>query len=538
MHVGHTIAGKLRAAHNFGTIMSSPVEKLSHGKDRWWVIERERWLDAALFFCFILFVLCAPVATKGAITAFRAGLLLWLAKIAVERRKLERQPLALPLLLFLLFTTVSSIFSTEPLLSWGRMRGVTELTIALLIGQTLKNLRQIKILVYLLLAACLVSVGITAWQYTVGIGIQLTADPPTSVSLSQLGLLPADIIQKINRKNVLTQGQLFTKLDQLPADSTVEIAVAREISLAHLNVWTGSPFAHLSISAPTRALEAALRQPGVKLVRGRPLRAEGTLKHYFPYSEVMVLIGLVAWGLLVAPGASLGLKVPLALAFLSISTVVVLTLTRISLASLLLGCCLITWKQVSGSSRRVVLVAGFGALLLGVSWIQQHRAQKWMDLSDPGTQYRFLMWRDSVKFIRAHPIVGMGLDSIGGHWQRWDLEAYRRFPLKSHFHSTPIEFAVECGLPTLAVWLWLMGGYLVFLLRLSTVSRKAGWFPQGLASGILGGLVAVLLTSLVQYNFGDSEAMIVFWFLMGLAFALERILHDEVPLESRSVKKA
>jgi hypothetical protein len=35
-----------------------------------------------------------------------------------------------------------------------------------------------------------------------------------------------------------------------------------------------------------------------------------------------------------------------------------------------------------------------------------------------------------------------------------------------------------------------------------------------------------LLTSLLQYNFGDSEAMIVFWFLMGLAFALERILRD------------
>jgi hypothetical protein len=532
MHLGHIAIGKSRASHDFGVVVPSPVEELSQGKSRWWV-GRQRWLDAGLFFCFILFVLCAPIATKGAVTAFRAALLLWLGQILIERRKLERQPLALPLLLFLMFTTVSTIFSTEPLLSWGRMRGVTELTIALLVGQTLKNLRQVKILTYLLLFACLVSVGITAWQYTVGIGIKLNPDAPTSISLSQLGLLPGDIIQKVNRKNVLTQQQLFTKLDQSPPDSIVELSVAREISLAHLNVWTGSPFARLSIVAQKRALEELLQQPGVTLVRGRPLRAEGTLKHYFPYSEVMVLIGLVAWGLLVTPGADLRIKVLLGLAFLSISTVVVLTLTRISLASLLLGCCFVTWKQVSGRSRRVILVAFFGALLFGVNWIQQHRAQKWMDLSDPGTQYRLLMWRDSVKFIRAHPIVGTGLDSIGGHWQRWDLEAYRRFPLKSHFHSTPIEFAVECGLPTLAVWMWLMGGYLVFLLRLSNSTRKAGWFPQGLASGILGGLLAVLLTSLVQYNFGDSEAMIVFWFLMGLAFALERILRDnEMSLES------
>jgi hypothetical protein len=303
-----------------------------------------------------------------------------------------------------------------------------------------------------------------------------------------------------------------------------------------LNVWTGSPFAHLNITiVQKKALEDALRQPGVKLGRGRPLRAEGTLKHYFPYSEVMVMIGLLAWGLLIAPGASTRIKILMGLAFFSISGVVVLTLTRISLVGLLLGCCLITWKQVSGRSRRLILVSFFVALMVGVSWIQQHRAQKWMDLSDPGTQYRLLMWRDSVKFIRAHPLVGSGLDSIGGHWQRWNLEAYRRFPLKSHFHSTPIEFAVECGLPTLAVWLWLMGGYLMFLLRLTTSARKAGWFPQGLASGLLAGLVAVLLTSLLQYNFGDSEAMILFWFLMGIAFALERILRDGKPsLESSS----
>ncbi len=159
MHLGHIAIGKSQATADFGGAVRSPAEELSHTNSSWWAIGRQRWIDAALFFCFILFVLCAPIATKGAVTAFRAALLLWLAKILTERRKLERQPLALPLLLFLVFTTVSTIFSTEPLLSWGRMRGVTELTIALLVGQTLKNLRQVKILTYLLLAACLVSVG-------------------------------------------------------------------------------------------------------------------------------------------------------------------------------------------------------------------------------------------------------------------------------------------------------------------------------------------------------------------------------------------
>src|SRR5258708_22536164 len=119
-------------------------------------------------------------------------------------------------------------------------------------------------------------------------------------------------------------------------------------------------------------------------------------------------MGRVGWGLLVAPGADLRIKILLGLAFLSISIVVVLTLTRISLAGLLLGCCLITWKQVSGRSRRLILVAFFVALLLSVNWIQQHRAQKWMDLSHPVTQYPLLIWRASLQFIRAPPIVRTG----------------------------------------------------------------------------------------------------------------------------------
>ena len=478
---------------------------------------RAGWLDAALFFCLTAFALCAPLATKGAVTAFRAALLVWLVKILVGGRRFHRQPLALPLLLFLLFTGASTIFSSEPLLSWGRMRGITDLTIAVLIGQNLKSLRQVKILVGLLFAACMASVAITAWQYTVGIGVELMADDRTAAPLYPFGLLPGDIVQKVDGATVHTPRQLLDRLDLLPTDSGVELTVAR-----------GAPIAHVQIAIGRKdALEGALKQRGIGLIRGRPQRAQGTLKHYFPYSEVMVLIGLVAWGLLVAPGAGVRLRFSLGLSFLLIAAVVVLTLTRISVASLLFGCFLISWKDAGRKTRQVISVAFFVVLLLSLNWVQRHRAQKWLDLSDPGSQYRLLMWRDSLKFIRAHPLFGVGLDSVVGHWQRWDLEANRRYALRSHFHSTPIQLAVECGLPALAAWLWLMGGYFRYLMRLSTVTRDRGWFPHGLASGILGGLVAVLLTATLQYNFGDAESMIVFWFLMGLAFALQSIVLDD-----------
>jgi O-antigen ligase len=132
------------------------------------------------------------------------------------------------------------------------------------------------------------------------------------------------------------------------------------------------------------------------------------------------------------------------------------------------------------------------------------------------------MWRDSLKLVRSHPLLGTGLDTIAGDWQKWNLEAYRRFALHSHFHSTPIQLAVECGLPALAAWIWLLAAYAVFLVRYRARIQNRS-FPSGLVLGALGCLAAFVVTGLVQYNFGDAEAMIVFWLLVGMVFASDRL---------------
>jgi hypothetical protein len=476
---------------------------------------RSRWIDWALFVGLAGVAVCAPLSTKGAVSAFRAATVIWLVLICIGKLKVCRQPLVLPLFLFLMFSGISTLLSTEPLLSWGRMRTVTLLFVAVLMAQAIHSLRQLKILVGLLLGACLISVLYTAWQYTFGIGIKPVNDGTAAVSLEQLGLQKDDIIQRVNGKPTWTRQQLLGTLDQLPANVGVQLLVAREAPLKHLTISVGQG----------QVLAHALRQSGISLVAGHPLRAQGFLKHYFPYSEVLVLVGLLAWGLCLADGsARLGLRIFLGMAFLAVTATVALTLTRISLLSLLIGALLIT---VLRARRKNVVLAMLGFILiaaLGMHWVGQRRALTLFDVSDPGTEYRLLMWRDSLTLIRAHPLFGVGLDSVAGHWQRWDLEAYRRFPLKSHFHSTPIQLAVECGLPTLAIWLWLMGAYFLFLLRLRAKAGRRNWFTQGVTCGVLGGLIAFLLTALLQYNFGDAEAMVVFWFCMGLALTIHKIV--------------
>jgi O-antigen ligase len=144
-----------------------------------------------------------------------------------------------------------------------------------------------------------------------------------------------------------------------------------------------------------------------------------------------------------------------------------------------------------------------------------------IDLKDSGTAYRLLMWRDGLRLIRAHPWFGVGMNTIRDAWPLFDLRAYRVYPLRSHFHSTPVQLAVEMGLLVLLAWLVLMGTYWRMLAKVVLQAREQ---PEamvyGVSLGILGGTSGFLFNSLVQYNFGDSVVVLLFWFLMGLALAL------------------
>jgi O-antigen ligase len=92
-----------------------------------------------------------------------------------------------------------------------------------------------------------------------------------------------------------------------------------------------------------------------------------------------------------------------------------------------------------------------------------------------------------------------------------------------HLHSTPLQIAFERGLPALFVWLALMFIYLRTLWRLARRGRFDDWVMRGFALGALGGCAGFLTSGAVHYNWGDSESVMPFYFIMGLALAAERL---------------
>src|SRR5438270_14016252 len=202
-----------------------------------------------------------------------------------------------------------------------------------------------------------------------------------------------------------------------------------------------------------------------------------------------------------------------------------LTLTRASWAGFALSALAIV---TVGAGRRTLLVLAAVALPLvvaGLFVLQQKRQVGLFDLRDESTSWRLMVWRDGARVLASEPrhlLVGVGMDSLKRHWREWGMFDQGRQPW-GHLHSTPLQIAFERGVPALLVWLAWLFVYGRMLWRLARRGAPGDWVERGLALGALGGLVGFVAGGLVHYNFGDSEVVMVFYFLMGLTLVAERV---------------
>jgi len=95
-----------------------------------------------------------------------------------------------------------------------------------------------------------------------------------------------------------------------------------------------------------------------------------------------------------------------------------------------------------------------------------------------------------------------------------------------------VQIAAERGLPCLAAWLWLIA-----LGIAGTVKRyrrsSAGTKERALAAGSLALLMAGMTAGLFEYNFGDSEFLMLFLFAMAIPIVLDRSSSESGQEEGR-----
>jgi len=128
---------------------------------------------------------------------------------------------------------------------------------------------------------------------------------------------------------------------------------------------------------------------------------------------------------------------------------------------------------------------------------------------------RLAMIRTGFRIIKKDPLTGVGPDMVIKVYASYrDPNAVQQ--LNSHLHNVPLQIAAERGLPALAVWMW----FIVVLVR-DFVKNRMNADPS-LTYGALAVTVAMVTAGMFEYNFGDSEFLMLFLVLVTLPYAASR----------------
>ena len=130
-----------------------------------------------------------------------------------------------------------------------------------------------------------------------------------------------------------------------------------------------------------------------------------------------------------------------------------------------------------------------------------------------------------ARMIADHPLTGVGPNMVPRVYAQYRPD-YAINKVNPHLHNVPIQIAAERGLPALAIWLWFVVAVIIAQARLFSrqhiVTAAAG----------LAAVAGMLAAGLFEYNFGDSEFLMLFLVLITLPFAAAR--GDDEPASARA----
>lgn len=494
------------------------------------------WLERGTVACLFLYAAAAPHSIAGTQTAWLLAMLCWVVRMCIRPRPaLFRTPIDPWLFGFFVLTFLTALTSYNPEVSIGKLRAASLFTVVYVAAQNLRSTRVLRALALTLIVSCALGLVHTFATYARGRGVKLqalAADSPLRVAgfiegdtvLSVDGgevRSPAELVKWIERERPTSRERVLRHPDGKPAcrwDERVAcVRVYRAEALPASNVARDK-------LSPGATPEARLGIHGWSW--GRDDRASGFYGQYQTYAEVLQLVASLALGMLVSLRRKLTLKgLLLGAALAGFVVALMLTVTRASWAGLLASAFTIA---LVGARRRTLLWTTALALplaLAGLLVLQQKRQVGFIDTQEGSTSWRLLVWREGAQVLASSPrhlLVGVGMDSLKRRWREWGMFDQGRQPW-GHLHSTPLQLAFERGLPALLVWAAWLFVYGRMLWRLARGGLEEDWVVRGLVLGALGGLVGFLAAGLVHYNFGDSEVVMVFYFIMGLSLAAERV---------------
>ena len=196
----------------------------------------------------------------------------------------------------------------------------------------------------------------------------------------------------------------------------------------------------------------------------------------------------------------------------------ILTQTRNAWLGTIGGVFLLLWMF-----RLRWMLSGIGVLFLVFLILPGNFKQRFysgLDSSDTTTRIRIELFHTGANIIKDNPWWGLGPKMVPRAYQRYNTTD--EFPkwIYQHLHNNFLHIAAEMGLITLGAWIVLWAKLLLDFVRFKRDDEKDSILSCMSTVGI-GVIASFLLAGLFEYNFGDSEILILLLFFVTVPYVLK-----------------
>lgn len=245
-------------------------------------------------------------------------------------------------------------------------------------------------------------------------------------------------------------------------------------------------------------------------------RPQGTLGHWMTYSGLlMIVIGVAVARVLFANGD----RTWAALVLPALGVAVAITFTRGAAVG---ACAAIALLFALKDFRLFAILPIVAAVFIMIAPGQiAKRYASMFNMNDPTIRDRRTMLHIGERMIRAHPLTGVGPNMVQRLYVDYTGSDSLVGPdgvthINPHLHNDFLQIAAERGLPALALWLW----FIVALIKDLWTRFETG--QRALSAAALATVAALLTFGLFEYNFGDSEVLMLFLTIVTLPAAAGR----------------
>ncbi len=201
---------------------------------------------------------------------------------------------------------------------------------------------------------------------------------------------------------------------------------------------------------------------------------------------------------------------------LLILTALMTTLSRNAWVGLAVGMVVVAVASKSRKTGLCLALVMVSAIFMAPHSISQ-RVKSIVNLQDETAVERIYMWKSGIKMFMDKSILGFGPGEIKDNYAHYVNRKATQKSL-SHLHNNLVHLAAERGIFALGAWIWAWFGYFVLVIQRIRDTRTA---PFGTRFRMIGGLAVAagfLSAGMFEYNFGDSEVVMVMFMAIALPF--------------------